>query len=621
MYGAYGVLAALRRARPHRQVGTVVAHLAAGRPSSACTASSRPAGPWPARSAAPRATTTPRSPPTACSTAPTASCRSRWAAKGSGAVLRRLRPRPRHARTGDQRAARRRTATGSSSSSRACSPDWKAADLLARLDEIGVPAGQGPDHRRGVRLGADPQPGPARSTSSTPPSAGCSSPDRRCGSSTAGGQEVTRTAHTAPPTLDQRRRRRPRLARAGLRLTSRPRPRRLHRRPRRGRLPCSRSSSTATGGWSSRPTSCPSSTSRVIDAWTSWRQVIRRDFEAKAPSGTEILRRIEAGDHYRTRFELMRDVALNLFWTNRFAMTMYDKRPTRWRDVPRNRDDVFLPVLAPWQDAERKVAAVQDGLRRAAGRLGRRGRGPDLPGAVRRAARTGASTRPSCRPSSPRSPRSSPSRTASPTRWRPTTPTTRSTATSRSSTAPRTSPSWRRCTGGRWCCTTSTRGTARRPGSPRSASCATTTTSWSSTRATARSSTSSAGCTRDGAASAAPRLGHVARRSRPSRRSAPTRRSACGSGSPCCRSSRRWRWSRASGCAPTTTSSATPPTAGRRCRPQEITEKTGIESRVYTSRPLEDIALQAARAALRHAGRATRGDRRGAVLHVHQHAG
>ena len=31
-----------------------------------------------------------------------------------------------------------------------------------------------------------------------------------------------------------------------------------------------------------------------------------------------------------------------------------------------------------------------------------------------------------------------------------------------SSTAARTSPSWRRCTGGRWCCTTSTRGTARR---------------------------------------------------------------------------------------------------------------------------------------------------------------
>ena len=36
---------------------------------------------------------------------------------------------------------------------------------------------------------------------------------------------------------------------------------------------------------------------------------------------------------------------------------------------------------------------------------------------------------------------------------------------------------------------------------------------------------------------------------------------------------------------------------------QEITEKTGIESRVYSSRPLEDLALQAARAALRHAGR------------------
>src|SRR5437879_10178509 len=31
-----------------------------------------------------------------------------------------------------------------------------------------------------------------------------------------------------------------------------------------------------------------------------------------------------------------------------YAMTMYDKRPTRWRDVPRRRDDVFLPVFTPW---------------------------------------------------------------------------------------------------------------------------------------------------------------------------------------------------------------------------------------------------------------------------------
>ncbi|MGK5683294.1 3-oxoacyl-[acyl-carrier-protein] synthase III C-terminal domain-containing protein [Actinoplanes sp. URMC 104] len=87
--------------------------------------------------------------------------------------------------------------------------------------------------------------------------------------------------------------------------------------------------------------------------------VIRRDFETKAPDGTEILRRIEAGGHYDTRYALMRDVALNLFWANRFAMTMYEKRPTRWRDVPRNREDVFLPVLTPWVDAERKVAAVE----------------------------------------------------------------------------------------------------------------------------------------------------------------------------------------------------------------------------------------------------------------------
>jgi len=87
-------------------------------------------------------------------------------------------------------------------------------------------------------------------------------------------------------------------------------------------------------------------------------RVIRRDFEVKSPSGTEILRRVEAGS-YEGRYDLMRDVALHLFWSNRFAMTMYEKRPTRWRDVPRNRDDVFLPLLSPWEDAERKVAAVE----------------------------------------------------------------------------------------------------------------------------------------------------------------------------------------------------------------------------------------------------------------------
>jgi hypothetical protein len=37
---------------------------------------------------------------------------------------------------------------------------------------------------------------------------------------------------------------------------------------------------------------------------------------------------------------------------------MYDVRPTRWADVPRSRDNLFVPILAPWQDSETKVAAV-----------------------------------------------------------------------------------------------------------------------------------------------------------------------------------------------------------------------------------------------------------------------
>ena len=86
-------------------------------------------------------------------------------------------------------------------------------------------------------------------------------------------------------------------------------------------------------------------------------RVIRRDFEVKAPTGSDILDRVQEGS-YTSRYRLMRDVALNLFWVNRFAMTMYERRPTRWADVPRTREDVFLPVLTPWVDGDAKIAAV-----------------------------------------------------------------------------------------------------------------------------------------------------------------------------------------------------------------------------------------------------------------------
>lgn len=85
--------------------------------------------------------------------------------------------------------------------------------------------------------------------------------------------------------------------------------------------------------------------------------VVRRDFDAKAPTGTDILERIETGA-YRTKFELMRDMALNVFWANRFKITMYEVQPTRWADVPRRRDDVFVPIQTPWEDRETKVSTV-----------------------------------------------------------------------------------------------------------------------------------------------------------------------------------------------------------------------------------------------------------------------
>jgi 3-oxoacyl-(acyl-carrier-protein) synthase III len=89
----------------------------------------------------------------------------------------------------------------------------------------------------------------------------------------------------------------------------------------------------------------------VFETLEQFAAVIKRDFEEKAPSETDIVARVESHG-YRGRYELLRDLALNLFWVNRYALTMYVKRPTRWRDVPRGRDDVFLPVYKPWEAAE-----------------------------------------------------------------------------------------------------------------------------------------------------------------------------------------------------------------------------------------------------------------------------
>ena len=89
--------------------------------------------------------------------------------------------------------------------------------------------------------------------------------------------------------------------------------------------------------------------------------VIKRDFEEKAPTESDIVARVQGGS-YRNRYEILRDLALNLFWINRYALTMYDKRPTRWRDVPRRRDDVFLPVFKAW-DVAALATAIEAGYR------------------------------------------------------------------------------------------------------------------------------------------------------------------------------------------------------------------------------------------------------------------
>jgi len=87
--------------------------------------------------------------------------------------------------------------------------------------------------------------------------------------------------------------------------------------------------------------------------------VIRRDFGEKAPTEVEIADRVQAGE-YKTRYELCRDMALNRFWVNRYTLTMYEKRPIRWRDLPHRQDDVFLPIYKP-RDQSGVLSALEAG--------------------------------------------------------------------------------------------------------------------------------------------------------------------------------------------------------------------------------------------------------------------
>jgi len=99
----------------------------------------------------------------------------------------------------------------------------------------------------------------------------------------------------------------------------------------------------------------------VFENLEHFQAVIRRDFGEKAPTEADIASRLQAGSHH-DRYEICRDLALNLFWVNRYVLTMYEKRPMRWEDVPRHRDDIFLPVYKP-HDSAALAVTIEKGYR------------------------------------------------------------------------------------------------------------------------------------------------------------------------------------------------------------------------------------------------------------------
>ena len=185
MYGAFGVLAALlERARDRPRPGR--AHVPARRRSSACTPSRAPAGRWPDE--VPQAQ---RQPPPVDRAVRAVPCSRRCdpgRGRQRGAVADvRARRRARPARTPGSRptATAWRTATScwrrSSRARRAPPrpPGWTCSPRL------GIPAGQGPHARRGVRVGPDPLAGAAHRRRPPGPWPHRAARVRRCASTTA----------------------------------------------------------------------------------------------------------------------------------------------------------------------------------------------------------------------------------------------------------------------------------------------------------------------------------------------------------------------------------------------------------------------------------------------------
>ena len=169
------------RAGPHR-ARQRRAHLAARRHRRRARVPGHPLHRGRRGAATDRATTTPRSARTGCSTAPTGCCRSRWAAKGCGSGWHRRSASRWTSRA--SRPTRSGCATGRPSTRRstAPSPAYPLDELLPEAGRVGVPAGEVRYARPGLRLGPDPVAGPAGRRRARDRRAGSPCRARRCAS-------------------------------------------------------------------------------------------------------------------------------------------------------------------------------------------------------------------------------------------------------------------------------------------------------------------------------------------------------------------------------------------------------------------------------------------------------
>jgi 3-oxoacyl-(acyl-carrier-protein) synthase III len=125
------------------------------------------------------------------------------------------------------------------------------------------------------------------------------------------------------------------------------------------------------GRWSAFPASFfPRLDLSVASSRDELEEIVAAHFARHTPNAQQLAERASSGA-YKSRTELLRDLIRFLYWTQRYFLTLYTVRPCRWEDRPRGDRSARLPLASALELGQPLVdVVVQAFARLPAGRPG-----------------------------------------------------------------------------------------------------------------------------------------------------------------------------------------------------------------------------------------------------------